>query len=456
MEKSINYGISGSLTERIKNALELNLKTQIKKIVPDLHPADQADLIGCLNKNERIELIDILGSQFDPEVLLELQDDLRNEIILLIQRDNLVNILSKLNVDDVVYILEGMEDTDFVKEIIEETKLKSKKELIEESLSYPEDSVGRLIGSKEYTAVPKDWTVEEVIKYMQKNRSLTGEFSEIVVVDEYYRPVSTISAGQILRSESNKKISRIMRDVEDLKILRCDMNQEEAALLFNKYNLRSAPVVNDNGVLVGMLYLADMVDIMQEESGEDLLLMGNVSEDDTYSNIFKSAKNRFPWLVITILATSISSAVISCFSGTVEKLVVLSALMPLASGIGGIAGTQTLTVMVRNLAGRKFNNMSIGKVICKETFTGLLNGLGIGLIGGAGVYIWKHNFMLAFIFFLTLVFVLVLGGFIASIVPLILNKLKFDPAVSSGSFITTTIDSLTFLLILQLATVLLL
>ena len=456
MTNSTDYGISGTLTERIKNALELNLKTQIKKIVPNLHPADQADLIGCLNKNERIELIKILGSQLDPEVLLELEGDLRNDIILYLEREDLINILSKLDVDDVVYILEDIEDNDFIKGIMEERKLISKKELIEESLSYPEDSIGRLMGPTEYTAVPKDWTVEEVIKYMQKNRSLTGEFSEIVVVDEYYRPVSTVSAGQILKSESHKKISRIMRDVEDLKILRCDMNQEEASLLFKKYDLSSAPVVNDNGVLIGMIYLPDIIDVIEEESKEDLLLMGNVSEDDTHSGVLRSAKNRFPWLVITILATSISSAVISCFSGTVEKLVVLSALMPLASGIGGIAGTQTLTVMVRNLAGRKFNNMNIGKVICKETFTGLLNGIGIGVIGGIGVYIWKHNFMLAFIFFLTLVFVLVLGGFIASIVPLILNKLKFDPAVSSGSFITTTIDSLTFLLILQLATVLLL
>lgn len=453
MEK--NYGISETLLERIRTALELNLKTQIRKIIPSLHPADQSDLICNLDKEERKQLVESLGNKFDPEVLLELQEDVRNEVISYIKKDDLVNILSKLDVDDVVYILEDIEDEEFVKEIIEETKLNSKRESIEESLSYPEDSVGRLIGSKEYTAVPKDWTVEEVVKYIQKNRSLTGEFSEIAVVDEYYRPVSTVSAGQILKAEPDRKIYSIMRDVEDLKILRCDMKQEEAALLFNKYNLSSAPVVNDNGVLIGMLYIADIIDIMEEETSEDLLLMGNVSEDDMYSNVFQSAKKRFPWLIITILTTSIGSLVIDCFSGTIEKVVVLSALMPLASGIGGISSTQTLTVMIRNIASKKINKTNIFKTIGKETFTGLINGMGIGLVGAIGVYVWKQDLMLAFVFFATLVFILFMGGFMASIVPLILNKLKFDPAVSSGSFITTTIDTLSFLLILKLASLLL-
>lgn len=245
-----------------------------------------------------------------------------------------------------------------------------------------------------------------------------------------------------------------MRDVEDLKILRADMKQEDAAILFNKYNLSSAPVVNDNGVLIGMIYLSDIVDIMEEEAKEDLLLMGNVSEDDTYSNIFESAVKRFPWLVITILTTSIGSGVISLFSSTVERVVCLAALMPLIAGIGGISSTQTLTVMVRNIASRKLKN-GYSKTIMKEAFTGLINGFGIGIIGGIGVYIWQKNLMLSFIFFLTLTFVLFLGGLMASLVPIILDKLKLDPAVSSGSFITTTVDSLSFFLILKLTSILL-
>ena len=450
-----NYGISKTLLERVKTAIELNLKTQIRKIIPSLHPADQSELICSLSKNEREELVKSLGNKFDPEVLLELPEDIRNDVISYIKKEDLINILSKLDVDDVVYVLEDLEEEDFVKEIIDEIKSNSRRESIEESLSYPEDSVGRLMGSKEYVAVPKDWTVEEVMKYMQKNRSLSGEFSEIVIVDEYYRPVSTISAIQILRSEPSIKMYSIMRDVEDLKILRCNMNQEEAALLFSKYNLKSAPVVNDNGVLIGVLYLADIVDIIAEETSEDLLLMGNVSEDDIYSGIFESSKNRFPWLIVTILTTSVGSSVIAHFSGTVERVVALSALMPLTAGIGGIASTQTLTVMVRNIAAKKINKNNMFRIIGKEAFTGLLNGIGIGIIGAFGVYFWKQDFMLSFVFFLTLVFVLFMGGFMASIVPLILNKLKLDPAVSSGSFITTTVDSLSFLLILKLATLLL-
>ena len=220
---------------------------------------------------------------------------------------------------------------------------------------------------------------------MQKNRSLTNELSEIVIVDDYYRPVSTASIIQLLKNEPNKKMFQIMRNTDELRILRSEMKQEEAAILFNKYNLFSAPVVNDNGVLIGVLYLNDIIDIINEEAEEDLLLMGNLSEDDTYSNIFKAARKRFPWLIVTILTTTIGSSVINSFSSTVEKIVCLAALMPLIAGIGGIASTQTLTVIVRNIASGKLKNRNNKKIVLKEAFTGLVNGIGIGLFGGLGI-----------------------------------------------------------------------
>ncbi len=451
MDKNTEYGLSGILLKKIKNTLDLNLKTQTKNIVSNLHPADQADLIYNLNKEQRIKLINIFRNQLDPEILIELQENVRNDIILLIDKEDLKTILSKLDVDDVVCILGDLHKQEFVKEIIEGINQNSKRELIEEYLSYPEDTVGRILGSNEYIAVPQDWTIEEVIKYMQKNRSLTNELSEIVIVDDYYRPVSTASIIQLLKNEPNKKMFQIMRNTDELRILRSEMKQEEAAILFNKYNLFSAPVVNDNGVLIGVLYLNDIIDIINEEAEEDLLLMGNLSEDDTYSNIFKAARKRFPWLIVTILTTTIGSSVINSFSSTVEKIVCLAALMPLIAGIGGIASTQTLTVIVRNIASGKLKNRNNKKIVLKEAFTGLVNGIGIGLFGGLGVFIWQKNLMLSFIFFITLTFVLFLGGLMASIIPIILDKLKFDPAVSSGSFITTTVDSLSFLLILKLA-----
>ncbi len=453
MDKNTDYGLSGILLEKIKNTLDCNLQTQTKKIVASLHPADQADLICNLNKEQKIKLINIFGDQLDPETLIELQENIRNEVILLINKNDLKVILSKLDVDDVVYILGDLHKQDFVKEIIEGINQNSKRELIEEYLSYPEDTIGRILGSNEYIAVPKDWTIEEVIKYVQKNRSLTGELSEMVIVDDYYRPVSTVSVGQLLKNDFGKKMFQIMRNTDELRILKSDMKQEDAVILFNKYNLFSAPVVNDNGVLIGVLYLNDIIDIMDEEAKEDLLLMGNLTEDDIDSNIFKATIKRFPWLVITILTTSIGSGVINLFASTVERVVCLAALMPLIAGVGGIASTQTLTVMVRNIASGKLKNRNNKKIIFKEAFTGLLNGAGIGIFGGIGVYIWQKNLILSFIFFVTLIFVLFLGGLMASIIPIILDKLKFDPAVSSGSFITTTVDSLSFLLILKLASI---
>ena len=452
MNKEV-YGISNSLLERIRNAIDMNLKTQIRKIVPNLHPADQADLIEILNHDERKKLVEILKDQLDAEAILELSEDVRNEIIKSYSNEDLANIFGKLDVDDIVEILQGIEDEETVQDVINKIKSKSTRELIEESLSYPEGSVGRLMAPLEFAAVPKDWTVEEFIKYSQKNKALTGKFSEIVVVDDYYRPVSTISAGQILIASQDKKISEVMRDPDDLKILRADMTQEDAANLFIKYDLRSAPVVNDNGVLVGMIYLFDIIDVVEKESTEDLMLMGNVSEDDMHSTIFSTIKKRLPWLFMTILTTSIGTFIIDAFGDTVEKMVILAALLPLLAGVGGVCSSQTLTVMIRNLAGHNITKSNYKKVIFKEFCTGLLNGIVLGIFSLIAIFLWQKNLQLAIIFGCTVAIVLSLSSTIASIVPITIDKLGLDPAAASSSFTTTTIDTLSFLTLLKLASI---
>jgi magnesium transporter len=448
------YGINSSLIERIQNAIDMGLKTQIKKLVPDLHYADQADLIYNLSSEQREEFIKILEGNLKPEVLIELEGAVRSEIIKYLNKNKLAEMLSSIDTDDAVEIIEDLK-SDLTQETLDAIKSNKKREEIEEALSYPEDSVGRLMMPKRYVAVPKDWNVGDVIKYMRRNQKLPKEFSDIVVVDEYYRPVSIASVGSIIQSEKTKTIAQLMSDPEEMKILRAEMDQSEAALLFKKYDLKLAPVVNDNGVLSGVISLVDIVDVIDEEAEEDMLLMGNVKNDDVHLGFLKASRSRFPWLVTTVLSTAIGSSVIDAFSSTVEKNVALAVLMPVISGLGGVAGTQTLTVLVRNLATQEVNKRNAIKIIFKEVLMGLFNGLLIASLGATAVYFWNGSLNLSMIFGATIMFILILSGFIGSTVPLIVTKLKLDPAVTSGSFITTTIDILSFLLFLKLATMLL-
>lgn len=454
-KRKVKYGISDSLIERIQNAIDMGLKTQIKKIVPNLHPADQADLICNLSAEQRDDLVDIIKDYFNPEVLVELEGEVRADVIENLEKEKLIDAISKLDTGDAVEIIEELTD-DLTQETLEALKSNKKREAIEEALSYPEDSIGRLMSYKQYIAVPKDWVVEDVIKYIRRSRNVPEEFSDVIVVDEYFRPVSIASVSKLLQADGSKTIAEVMQDPGELKILRAEADQSEAANLFRKYGLRLAPVVNDNGVLLGTVSARDVVEVIDEEAEEDMLLMGNVKQADVHLHFFKAARDRFPWLLTTVMTTAIGAMVINTFSNTIEKIVALAVLMPIISGLGGVAGTQTLTVLIRNLVTQEINKRNAFKIILKEIVMGLCNGLLIGGLAGTTVYFWNGSLYLGVIFGLTIIFILIISGLIGSVVPLVVNKLKLDPAITSGSFITTTIDILSFFLFLKLATALLL
>lgn len=447
-----NYGITRSLVERIQNALDMNLKTQVKKIFSSLHPADQAELIYSISGDDRKKLIEILKGNIEPELLVELEDDIRNEIINYLDKDTLAKLLSKLDTDDVVDILEHFED-ELTQDTIESIKSAEKREDIEEALSYPEDSVGRIMDQEKYVAVPKDWDIGEILKYFKKNRNVPSEFSNIVIVDEYYRPVSTASIGNILKSEGKTLISNIMRNPEDLKMVNADMDQSEAANLFIKYDLKFMPVINHNGILVGIINSNDIMHVINEETKEDMMLMANVNADDTiYTSVWTSAKRRFPWLVGSILTASASTMVIHYFSSTIQKLVILSAIMPLIANLSGVSGNQTLGILIRNLSNGEAGKIGTLKIIAKQILIGFLNGLLLSVIASVALYFWKGDMKLSAIFGVTIMILQTASCLIGSSVPIIISKLKLDPAVGSSTFITAMLDTLSSLILLGMAT----
>lgn len=451
-----SYGITSGLVERMQNAINMNLKTQIKKIFPNLHPADQAELIYNLDKEQRKKLIEILKGKIDPELLVELNGDVRHEIVNYLDKDVLAGLLTKLDTDDVVDILEDFED-ELTHDTIDAIKSSEKREDIEEALSYPEDSVGRIMDQDNFIAVPKDWDVGELIKYLRKNKNVPSEFSNIVVVDEYYRPVSTASIGSLLKADSKALISSVMRDPEDLKIISTDADQSEAANLFIKYSLKYAPVINHNGILVGVLNSNDIIDVINEETREDMMLMANLNSDDTiHTSISDSVKRRLPWLLGTIITASTSVFVINYFSSAIQEFVILSALIPLIANLSGVSGTQTLTILIRNIANNETKKNGMFKIIAKETLVGFLDGCVLSVVTAAALFIWKRDLKLSIIFGITIVSLQTMSCFIGASVPLIINKFKLDPAVGSGTFITATLDTISSLLLLGMATMFLL
>ncbi len=446
-----NYGITKSLVERIKNALDMNLKTQVKKIFSSLHPADQAELIYNLDKDERKKLIETLKDNVDPELLVKLEGDIRHEIINYLSKDVLATLLSKLDTDDAVGILENFED-DLTRDTIDSIKSNEKREDIEEALSYPEDSVGRIMDQDNFIAIPKDWDVGELMKYLKKNRNVPSEFSNIVVVDEYFRPVSTASIGSILTADTNTKISEIMRDPESLKMVNADVDQQEAANLFIKYNLKFMPVINYNGVLIGIVNSSDIIHVINEETKEDMMLLAQTNADDTiHTSIFDSVKKRLPWLFGSIFTASFSTLVINHFSSTIQKMVILSAIMPLVANLSGVSGNQTLAILIGNLS--KNEKLGAGfKIILRESLVGFFDGIILSTVAATVLYFWKGDFNLSIIFGLTIIISQILSCFIGSFVPLVIKKLKLDPAVGSSAFISASLDTLASLLLLGMAT----
>jgi len=451
-DENSSYGITRGLVERIQNALDMNLKTQVKKIFSSLHSADQAELVYNINKDDRKKLVEILKGNFDPELLVKLKGDVRHEIINYLDKNTLANLLAKLDTDDVVDILENFED-ELTHDTIEAIKSSEKREDIEEALSYPEDSVGRIMDQDNFVAVPKDWEVAELIKYLRKNRNVPQEFSNIVVVDEYFRPVSTASIGSVLKADSKTQIFNIMRDPEELKMVNADMDQSDVANLFIKYDLKFMPVVNHNGILVGIINSNDIMHVINEETKEDMMLMASVNTDDTiHTSIFDSVRRRLPWLIGTILTASVSTIVINYFSSTIQKFVVLSAIMPLIANLSGVSGTQTLTILVRNIANNETTKTGVLKIIAKETVVGFLDGLLLSIVASFALYLWKGDIKLCTIFGVTIISLQTMSCLIGSSVPLIISKLKLDPAVGSGTFITAALDTLSSLILLGMAT----
>lgn len=416
-----------------------------EKVEP-LHPADIADLVELTPANERSALAAAISGLIDGDVLAEMNDWVRDELIEALDPHEVADIAAELDTDDAVAIIEDMEEED--QRAVLRALDPDDRAAIEEALSYPEESAGRLM-QRELIAVPEHWSVGDVLDYLRGGEELATDFWEIFVVDPAHKPVGTCALSWILRTPRSVAMGDVMKREQTL--IPVAMDQEEVALIFQKYALISAAVVDDSGRLVGMITVDDVVHIISEEAGEDALLLSGAGEGDINEPVVDSYKVRVRWLIANLGTAMVAATIIGLFEGTIAKMVTLAALMPIVAGVGGNAGTQTMAVTVRALATNQLTEANTWRAIRREIQVALLNGLTIAAVLGSGVGLVFQNAALGAVIATAMLANIVLAGCAGVLVPLTLQRLRADPAVASSVFVTMITDSMGFLVFLGLA-----
>lgn len=423
-----------------------NRSEVLSSLLSDLHAGDLAQLIQDLSPHWRAELIQVIRPQLNPEVLTFLDGTVRDEITRFFNPQELAAAVSDLESDDAFWVIEDL-DEDQQEQVLSSITPEERQSL-EESLSYPEDSAGRLM-QKEIVALSQDWTVVQAVRYVARNRDLPDVFYDLFVVDDQFHPLGVIPLSRLLHSSQKAKLSEVM--TSEPQLISVSMDQERVALMFKRYSLLSAPVVNDEGRLLGMITLDDVLDVIDEEAEEDIMHLGGVAASDFYFPIFSTSFARLQWLIVTLLNTLLASAVISHFQLALEKKVALAVLMPIVASMGGSAGMQVITVTVRALSNQTLNQVNMVRTILKEITVSLLNGVICASLLGLVATLWYGDFFLSVILGSAMIFNMLWAGFAGTLIPLLVARLGMDPALSAGPLLNTTTDVFGFAVFLGLS-----
>lgn len=446
-----DFGPSRAWLSQIDAAIEQSDADLLNRLLEPVHGADIADIIERLPPARRRAFLELYSGEIDGEILSEIDESIREEVIDLLPRSVLAEAVREMDSDDVVDLIEDLDEPE--REHILAALDESDRAAVQQSLAYPEHSAGRLMQSEVVTA-PEHWNVGEMIDFLRAEEWLPEQFYHIVLVDPRRRPVGYVTLGRLLAAKRDVPLKNLTED--SFRTISALADESDVAYLFNQYHLISAPVVDESGRLVGVITIDDAMSVLDEEHEEDMLRLAGVNDESRVSDgPLTTARLRLPWLVVNLFTASLSAVVISRFEDTITALVALAALMPIVASTGGIAGTQSLAVAVRALATRDLNRANAPRVVRRELFAGILNGLGLALILGLGGTLIFGDIKLGMVLGLAMIAnqtVAALGGVL---VPLTLDKLGLDPALASGTFVTTLTDVMGFFAFLGLATVIL-
>ena len=432
----------------IADAVEEGNSAFLREIVAELHEADLGDLIGALEPDLRPRLVELTGADFDFSALNEVDDAVREEILEELEPETVAEGVRELESDDAVELLENL-DEDEQEEILDKLPL-SERAALERSLQYPENSAGRRMQT-EFISVPAEWTALQAIEYMRDTPELPDRFYEIYVVDHDGHLKGAVPLDGLLRARRPEPVMDLVD--EDRRSVSVVEDQQEVARMFGKYNLVAAPVVDIDDRLVGVITIDDVVDVIEEEAEEDLKALGGVASSEQLSDsVWTIARGRFNWLLVNLATAFLASSVLGLFEGSLEKMVALAVLAPIVASQGGNAATQTMTVAVRALATRELGSGNALRVVVREGLVGLLNGLAFAVITGVAAVAWFRIPALGIVIGLAMMCNLIAGALGGILIPMVLERLKADPAVASGTFVTTVTDVVGFFSFLGIAT----
>jgi len=439
-EKKVNLDFNKDFINLFNEKIKSKDVQFINQTLKDLHPADVANLIENLPPDTREKLIEIEAFNIEAEIFIEINESIQAEVLLLLSVESIAKILHKLESDNALQILEKLEENK--KKKVLDKLLPKDRFLLEEGLSYPEDSAARIM-QREFTAVPSNWTVGQTIDYLRENKELPKEFLEIFIIDNDFKPIGTVPSSRVLRTPRDSKMSSIMRKVPVL--ISVNMDKEEVGHTFENYNLVSAGVVNKDNKLVGMITADDVVTVVQEEAEEDVLRLAGVGDEEITDSVAIKTKRRFNWLLLNLFTALIATWVISRFGATIEQMVALAFLMPIVASMGGNAGMQTLAVTIRAIAKKELSSGNFFTVVTKEFIIGVLNGIIFAIITGVIVQFWFKEINLSILIAVSMVLNMIVAGLFGILVPVSLKKFNIDPAIASSVFVTTITDVIGFL-----------
>ena len=435
-----------SLVSEIIFLVDKGDKETLLTIIDNLPHSDIADIINLLKPSERESFVSLIKDKFQAEILSDLEETVREEVIHYLGYNFVANLILKLDTDDAVHVIEDLEDDE--KNIILQKVPINEREEIKSSLNYPDDSAGRLM-NLDFVSLPPHWNVGQAIDFLRSNVELPNEFYEIYLVDPSNKPQGALLLSSLLRSDRDINLLDIKSN--HFVTINSDLDREIVAIEFERFDLVSAPVVDENGRLIGVITADDIVDVIKDEAGEDIKFLGGVGDENITDSILKVSRGRFSWLFVNLLTAVLASVVIGIFDATIEEMVALAILMPIVASMGGNAGTQTLTIAVRSLSTRDLIPLNYKRIINKEIIVNFYNGIIFAVITGFFGWIWFSDFSLGIVLAIAMILNMVVAGLAGILIPLGLNKLGIDPAIASTVFLTTITDVVGFLSFLGLA-----
>ena len=447
-----DYELDSKRVAAILFAVDAGDRARLSGLLEELHAADIADLLEQINAYDRSQLIRLYGQEFDGEILSELDEGIREEVIATLSPEVLAEAVRDLESDDVVDLVEDLEEPQ--QEAILDALEDADRAVVEQSLSYPENSAGRLM-QREVVMAPEHWTVGQAIDFMREAEKLPEQFYHVVLVNPRMHPIGNVTLGKIMGTRREVLLTDLVEDV--FEVIPADQDEEDVAYAFNQYHLISAPVVDGEGRLAGVITIDDAMAVLDEEHEEDILRLAGVGESSSLSDsVAETSKSRLPWLAVNLCTAVLASLVIAQFEATIEAFVALAVLMPIVASMGGNAGTQSLTVAVRAIATKDLTGSNIWRVLRREVLVGLINGVVFAVVMGIVGMIWFGSPMLGAVIGAAMVVNLVVAGFAGTVVPVLMEKAGVDPALASGTFVTTVTDVVGFFAFLGLAAMVLL